>query len=1194
MQTTLLTIAVAVILALVAALVGPFFIDWNSYRPLFEREASRLTGLDVHVRGPIDARLLPSPRLQLDNVQIGQNGEGTLGARSLTIEFALTPLLRGEWRASDMRIIGPELHVGIDQSGRVEAPTVALDIDPDALSIDRLEVQDGKVFLADAASGAKFELDKVWFNGDLRSLLGPVKGEGAATVGGALYPFRVSTGRANADGALRVHLNVDPVNTPLNVEADGTISITEGKPQFQGTWSAARPVGIASRGANAVVTQPWRFGGKIKLTPASALMEQVDFNYGSDADAIKLNGTAELAFGANPHFDGVLSARQIDLDRLAGRSGGDDARAPPAAVIRRLVASADAAFRPPFPMQLGVGIDLVTLGGTELQSLRGDISSASGGWTLDRFEFRAPGLTEVRLSGRLGIKPSGVEFTGPADIASNDPNALAAWLEGRKETGRITPRPLRVRGDITLGNEKVAIERLNAGFNRGTVSGRFAYDFGTKDGGRVEAVLSAPELDVDAVSAFGKALLAGSTVERPREVVLSLDIGRASYAGMEAGKTNVKLQYDGDGLKIEQLAVENFGGANVTARGQIAFMPQPHGSLALGFDARDLSGVNAILAGYMPQLAERLGGVAPVLAPAKLQATLKLANEAAGDTAALAVTGTAGGMRIALNGEGVVDFNALSLGSFRMLGQVDANDAAALAELTGANRIVAVGKEPGLLRLTLSGNPLGDMALTSTLSSSSLSASASGTVRMTPAAWPSGTVSFNIARADLSPLRADGGKLPVAFTGRVVSDGKQVTFEDVSAVIAGSKARGKLSASLTVPSRIDGTFDVDALNIGALVATAAGVPEGADDWAWSSIPFGGAMPSAVTGQIALNATRARLTPAMTVRQFRGRLKLGVTEVALDDASGSLAGGQIAGMIGFKTGLDGLTTRLDISVSDADAAALLPPSARPPVTGRLTAQARIEGSGRSPATLVGSLHGDGKIALSGAQLAGLDPRAFSAVTRAVDQGLPVEGAKIENVAGRALASGQLNIKSAEGALTIGAGQVRLADVKASGEGADLSMSGVVDLTNGTLNARLVLTGEETAAGARPDIFLALNGPLTEPSKAIDVSGLTGWLTLRAIDQQSKKLNAIEAAPEIKSDAKPGIESESEPDTKAAPPPVPAPIQSKEQGEVKKPAAQPPRSASVPQPRHVAPPRPAPAPALPPPINILPLANPPPTR
>ena len=63
MQTTLLGFAIALILALLAALVGPLFIDWNNYRPRFESEASRLVGLPVRVGGAIDVRILPTPTL---------------------------------------------------------------------------------------------------------------------------------------------------------------------------------------------------------------------------------------------------------------------------------------------------------------------------------------------------------------------------------------------------------------------------------------------------------------------------------------------------------------------------------------------------------------------------------------------------------------------------------------------------------------------------------------------------------------------------------------------------------------------------------------------------------------------------------------------------------------------------------------------------------------------------------------------------------------------------------------------------------------------------------------------------------------------------------------------------------------------------------------------------------------------------
>jgi uncharacterized protein involved in outer membrane biogenesis len=275
---------------------------------------------------------------------------------------------------------------------------------------------------------------------------------------------------------------------------------------------------------------------------------------------------------------------------------------------------------------------------------------------------------------------------------------------------------------------------------------------------------------------------------------------------------------------------------------------------------------------------------------------------------------------------------------------------------------------------------------------------------------------------------------------------------------------------------------------------------------------------------------------------------------------------------LKSGADGLRAQASVMVDNGDVTAMLPPAARPPLTGRLKLQAEIEGSGRSPVALVGSLHGAGNISLTGGQFSGLDPRAFGAVTKAVDQGLPVEGGKIEKLAGNALDSGQLTIKQADGELTINAGQIRLANAKASGEGADLSLSGALDLTNGTLDARLVLTGTDTAAGARPDLFVALHGPLDAPVKTIDVSALTGWLTLRAIDAQAKKLDAIESS------AKPESPAESPspmPPAPLFPPRQAVPAKPKESSVVKRPPA------TARQPEQ--------APALPPPINILPFIN-----
>jgi large subunit ribosomal protein L24 len=166
---------------------------------------------------------------------------------------------------------------------------------------------------------------------------------------------------------------------------------------------------------------------------------------------------------------------------------------------------------------------------------------------------------------------------------------------------------------------------------------------------------------------------------------------------------------------------------------------------------------------------------------------------------------------------------------------------------------------------------------------------------------------------------------------------------------------------------------------------------------------------------------------------------------------------------------------------------------------------------SPVALIGSLQGTGKVTLSDAQFAGLDPRAFDAVTRAVDQGLAIDAVRISDVVSKALDSGQLSVKRAEGTLAVSAGQVRLSNVTADSKDAELSsLAGNFDLTDGSIDVRLVLSGSSQATDARPDIFMALKGSVAAPSRSIDVSALTGWLTLRAVENQAKRLREIERA------------------------------------------------------------------------------------
>ena len=122
MQTTLLGLAIAFIIALVAALIGPYFIDWNQFRPQFEAEATKVIGAPVRVAGELEARLLPSPSLRLRSVVVGgANDLGKVRADKLDVEFSLGSLMRGEWRATELTINGMALDLGLDPQGRIGA-----------------------------------------------------------------------------------------------------------------------------------------------------------------------------------------------------------------------------------------------------------------------------------------------------------------------------------------------------------------------------------------------------------------------------------------------------------------------------------------------------------------------------------------------------------------------------------------------------------------------------------------------------------------------------------------------------------------------------------------------------------------------------------------------------------------------------------------------------------------------------------------------------------------------------------------------------------------------------------------------------------------------------------------------------------------------------------------------------------------
>jgi len=1111
-QTTLLSAGIAIILALVAALVGPLFVDWSSQRALFEEEVGKLTGLEVRVTGPIDVRLLPTPTLNLQDIEVGRPGDqAKTRARGLRIEFALGDLMRGTWRASDMVLQGPELTLGLDPSGRLAWSTPTIGLDPDSVAIEHLEIEWGRATFADAASGARLTLDQLEFTGQVRSLLGPVKGEGSFVLDGRTYPFQFSAGRPADDGGVKVRLSLAPIDHPRSLDIDGSIWIEHGLPRFDGTLQMARPVG---RGPDGIV-QPWRISSHVHVDGAGALLQQVELQYGAEEQAIRLKGDAKLSLGAQPELTATLSGSQIDLDRIIAAPETGDHK--PRLAIERLAEALVAAPRPSFPVRLGISAETVTLGGAMLQRVGGDVASNRDGWNIEDFSLRAPGLSQVAFSGQLSATRAGPSFAGAAKIESADLQALFGWLAERADMPAAA-EPLRLTSDVALSNDRIAFDHLQLELDQTKVEGSLDYVWPGRDKPvTFNANLRAPALEVDRVLSL---LQAGFGVKP------AVDISRVG--GLAAKDVAIKMRYDPTGLHIARF-VGDIGGAAASVSGDFdTGEALPRGSLSLDLDASSLGGIAAVAAAFSSPLASDIRRAESRAAPLHLHSSLVLDRDGTSNKSSsgkLRLQGNAGVLRLDLQGDASGSFQSLAdltrLGGSKvhLKGSIDSSDGGALVAALGLDRLFGVNQRSGWLRFDASGPPDGDMAVTGELRAGGLEVAAKGSLHPFGEQGPTAQIALDASAAELVPMR-------LAMIGRAVeppwsrlkaklslaADGS-IGLADLDGTVAGYPIKGNLGVGLGTPMRLNGDLTLAYLDVPAAIGTAVGFPRpvGNPNGTWPADPFEAGLLSGLEGRVTISAAQAALSSTLTAHDLHAVVDVSSSALALQKIDGNLAGGHVSGDVGFGRGEDGVAVQGHVDLVDANAGALLGSGAAP-LSGKLTAALDLSGSGRSPIALIGSLTGKGSLTLRDGGIARMNAAAFDMVERAVARGLPIDTARIGEQMDAALGAAALPVPLAQGAITVSMGQLRPVDITIHAANAELVPSGSIDLTQSSIDARLTLSaasGDDRDAG-HPAVTVNLKGPVAAPRRTLDVGALTHWLALRAADEKAKRVDALEQA------------------------------------------------------------------------------------
>ena len=932
MQTTLLGLAIAFIIALDSRAGRTVFHRLESV-PAAIRDRGHAGGRRAGARRRrVDARLLPTPSLRLRSVVVGgANDLGKVRADKLDVEFSLGSLMRGEWRATELTINGMALDLGLDAQGRIDWPASTGTFNLGSLAIDRLNLT-GRIALHDAASRGTLELNDIAFSGDVRSLAGSVRGDGNFMLSGMRYPFRVSSGQSVDGEGTRIHLNLDPGARALSADLEGVLRFETRAPRFEGVATLSVPAAPNAKGADAGPT-PWRISAKVKADPAAARFEQLEASYGPDDTALKFTGLADIRFGASPLLHAVLSARQLDADRFFvkndDKNDDKDHAAEPIRLLPGLRALMAALPQAPIPAQIEFSSEQIMLGGRPVQNFAADLHADAKSWTIDRLDFRAPGTTRVDLSGAdLPPGPSG-GFKGALDVESSDPDTLVAWLQGRSEITYRSQKPLQLRGKVSIGPNRFAIDAMTAEIDGGAVTGRVAVSNPSASGGsRIDAELKAERLDFDAATAFVRSV-AGPQAEWPDEAQLSLDIGRALSAGQELQPLIAKLGYGPKTVTLDQLKIGQATGVMLEGTGNFDRV-HTTGRLALNSTAASLARITGLIAPFAPNFSSRLNSLGTSSGPARLKLTLDLDKNAehADRASARAVldldapqlkgvaTFTAKPDIAAIR---AIDLDKLQRSEIGIESKLSSEQGRSLLALLGLDRAIVAGDGPAQFEGSVAGVWRAPLRLKAKISGAGLDAEAQGTAEPW-ASEPRASVSLTVRRANFAPLfglkPSDALVQNIRLSSRVSLAGSKLTFDDLDSAISGSRLRGRLALTLDAESDVEGEVGLDALDVAPVFALAIGAA-GRD----AAEPLGAGLLKGWRGRVAFQALRGSLPGGGELRPVSGTVKSDGQSLTFDAIKGTIGGGEATASLDAKPAADGIALNARIQLRGVDGAAV---------------------------------------------------------------------------------------------------------------------------------------------------------------------------------------------------------------------------------------------------------------------------------
>jgi uncharacterized protein involved in outer membrane biogenesis len=488
------------LLLLLAAFLAalPSLVSSTAHRATIEALASSLTGRTVHIGGNLSLALFPEPQLIADRITIGGPHNETITADSLTLDIAMSALLRGRLSASSLTLQSPVIALPWPMPGGAAAIAP-----PPWLASLHAQIANGTISLG----AVRF----TQVNADIFTGAG-----GAASVAGTGnlqgQPVNVSLSLAGLDATGAAPISIDAAAGPATIHLSGTFnaaSALAGTISFNTTEvQSLGPLGQPANGTAAIDADP----RQIALTKLQIFQ----------GDS-RLNGAAAITL-QNPVVSLTLTGSNLTLPGLETLSGWS---------------------APPFPIYLTLDASETSLAGAAIRHFATRAEFSAAGTDVSALNATLAGNTELSVS--FTADPAG-HVSGRAELNSSDvPKMLAGF--GAAIAAPDAWRQASLTSHLAGTFDSLSFQHISGTFGPGAVTGSLLLDRGatpTRLAGAVHFdTLDLPPFAGAALHAPGGALAA--------DVEITAD--HALYRGVKMSRLLIDASLD------SQLVIRRFSAA---------------------------------------------------------------------------------------------------------------------------------------------------------------------------------------------------------------------------------------------------------------------------------------------------------------------------------------------------------------------------------------------------------------------------------------------------------------------------------------------------------------------------------------------------------------------------------------------------------------------------------------------------------